>query len=877
MRSTEHRATRRVLLAATALASLVATREARAQVAGRVDAPPAEPPPTAPAPVTIVPPKVVKDEGAAYPEQALKDHVRDPVQVVVILDVDVNGAVTRAVVETPAGHGFDEAAVAAAQKLTFEPALRNGKPVAARIKHGYAFTPPPARFVGKVLRAVGEGKPVAGAEVKLHAQDGTELVAVTAADGTFQIADVKAGTYHFTVSAEHYAPQSGDQDFEPGDEIGNVLRLTPEAEAAAVAQPKVKGEDEVEEVRVKGQRPPREVTRRTIEQREMSRIPGTNGDALRSLQNLPGVARPPGFAGLLIVRGSAPQDTNVFVDGTLIPLVYHFGGLSSVVPTEMLEKIDFYPGNFSAQYGRVMGGIVDVGIRDPKKDKLHGLAQVDLIDARVLAEGPLWNSGWNFAVAGRRSYVDLWLKPVLESTGAGVTTAPVYYDYQAMAERDLGKNSSIRFLFFGADDRIDLLIKSASSSEPALGGGISAHTGFYRGQARYKAKWGKDTEFRLTGAFGSDFIEFALGDNYFTLSTYPLTTRAEIAQKITSNVTMNVGMDMLYSPYDVHVRFPPPPRPGQPPPGPFLSRPAIETSDKDALYRPALFTEFEITPWRGGRLVPGVRLDYSKDTKSWDFGPRVVARQDLTKGFPRTTMKGGAGIFYQPPQPQETNLVFGQPGLTSNRAYHYDVGVEQEITHQIEASLEGYYKQLDHLVTQGAGNVGRGRAYGAEVLLRYKPDARFFGWLAYTLSRSERQDTPDTPMRLSPFDQTHILTVLGSYRLGRGWEIGGRFRLVSGSLYTPQTYGFYDENSGVLLPLSDYPRNGARLPLFHQLDIRVDKVWKFKAWQFSAYLDVQNVYNHANAEGVSYNYNSTQRTYASGLPILPSLGVRGEF
>ena len=43
------------------------------------------------------------------------------------------------------------------------------------------------------------------------------------------------------------------------------------------------------------------VTKRTLEQRELSRIPGTNGDALRSIQSLPGVARPPGLAGLLLV------------------------------------------------------------------------------------------------------------------------------------------------------------------------------------------------------------------------------------------------------------------------------------------------------------------------------------------------------------------------------------------------------------------------------------------------------------------------------------------------------------------------------------------------------------------------------------------------
>src|SRR5688572_13336921 len=75
-----------------------------------------------------------------------------------------------------------------------------------------------------------------------------------------------------------------------------------------------------------------------------------------------------GLAGLLIVRGSAPNGTGYYVDGGDVPLIYHFGGLSSVVPTELLDRIDFYPGNFSARYGRVMGGIVDVALLSPNTE-----------------------------------------------------------------------------------------------------------------------------------------------------------------------------------------------------------------------------------------------------------------------------------------------------------------------------------------------------------------------------------------------------------------------------------------------------------------------------------------------------------------------------
>ncbi|MCL2776720.1 MAG: TonB family protein [Polyangiaceae bacterium] len=842
----------------------------RAQ-AGLVTPPKDEPaPPLTP---TITMPVLKKDEGAVYPAQAIKDKVRDPVTVMLVLELDASGAVKKVVVETPAGHGFDEAAVEAAWKLEFEPAKKNGQSVASKIRHKYEFAPPTSRLVGTVRTQPGD-KPLAGATITVTAENGTTLKATATENGHWQLDGVLAAKYTVTILAEGYGAQVYEQSLDPGEEATIDVRL------ARQAPPPPPGSEDIEEVEVRGQRPAREVTKRTLEQRELARIPGTNGDALRAIQNLPGVARPPGIAGLLIVRGASPNETSTYVDGTLVPMIYHFGGLSSVIPTEMLDKIDFYPGNFSSMYGRVTGAIVDVGVHDPvvKSDhQIHGLAQVDLIDARVLAQGPIGNTGWNFAIAGRRSYVDLWLKPVLKASDAGVTTAPVYYDYQAMLQRewDHGKQN-FRLLFLGSDDRLAILIKSVNGSDPGATGNITFGTAFYRLQARYVGKFSNDTEFRLTAAIGKDAVDFSIGDNYFRLTSWPITPRAELSQRIASGVRNNFGLDIYYAPYTADVRMPPIPQGGQPPPGPFGSQPPRQLSNTSAVYRPAIYDEVELTPFRGTRIVPGVRLDYAKDTGAWDVQPRFVARQELRSEFPKTTLKGGIGRFTQPPQIQETNSVFGTPGLHSNIANQYGFGVEQEVTKLIDFSTEAFYRQYDQLVVQNVGNVGSGHAYGLETLVRYKPDAHFFGFLAYTLSRSVRRDLPTDPERLFEYDQTHILTAVGSYRLGGGWEVGARFRLISGNMQTPQTYGFYDATIGAYMPITSYPPSSVRNPMFHQLDVRIDKTWIHSWGRLGMYLDIQNIYNQGNVEGISYNYNSTLHTYATGLPILPSLGIRAE-
>ena len=94
---------------------------------------------------------------------------------------------------------------------------------------------------------------------------------------------------------------------------------------------------------------------------------------------------------------------------------------------------------------------------------------------------------------------------------------------------------------------------------------------------------------------------------------------------------------------------------------------------------------------------------------------------------------------------------------------------------------------------------------------------------------------------------------------------------------TPNTYGFYDATVGAYIPSLEYPPLAKRNPLVHQLDIRVDKAWTYSWGKLSAYLDIYNVYNAGNVEGVSYNYNYTLSSNATGLPFLPSIGMRADF
>jgi len=863
---------------ATAWLCLIGAGEAGAQPTAAPEADAGES--AAPA---LQPPKLIEFVEAPYPPGAKAEGITG--QVVLQIDIDGEGKVVAVQVQQPAGHGFDEAAMEAARRFVFVPAQREGKAIPSRILYAYKFemkevrpppgqTPPPpttGQLGGTVLLQEGDA-PMPGAKVVITDAAGHRTEVVADGNGRWLMQGILPGVYHVGITVEGFQALEGEEKVAAGEAIDVVYRLTPEGGPL--------------EVTVRGARPDREITKRSIARQELERVPGTSGDALRAVQAMPGVARTGAFDGLIAVRGSEPAGTGVFIDGTWVPYVYHFGGLSSTVPSEMIERLDFYPGNFSARYGRLSGGVIDVATRGIAEDgRYHGLAQVDLIDARVLAEGPIPGlDDWSFVVGGRRSHLDAWLPSLLEAADIGVRTAPVYHDYQAFVEHKKGDRSRLRVGFFGADDRIALSFPSGFEADPGFASGFEESSGFWRLQGSYENQVTDDLNLSLVAAYGLDRYQGTVGALRFDNAFRSLTVRGQVDYEIADWLKVRGGPDILYYPYEVDIRAPQPPLPGEPDPGPYSNRPVMALVDDGVFSAPAAWAEMEVRPVEALQLLLGGRVDYFNLNEDWDVSPRLNARYDIHSEFPRTTVKTGVGIFHQMPDPVYVIKVFGTPTVQSSRSTHYSVGVEQELTEFFEGSVEGFYKDLDEQIvrvaqddgSEGYENVGTGKVYGLEALLRYRFDGRLFGWLAYTLSRSTRTEGPGEPERLFEYDQTHNLTVLASYLLGRGWTVGSKFRYTSGTLHTPCEGGVLNAAAGSYACRSGEPFS-ERLPAFHQLDVRVDKKWTFDAWALTAYLDLQNVYNRANPQGVEYSYNYAQSTTYAGLPILPNLGVRGEF
>ncbi|NNE20128.1 MAG: TonB-dependent receptor [Myxococcales bacterium] len=825
----------------------------------------------------ITPPKLIRFVEADYPEI----EGEEPEETVVELNIVVgkDGRVTEVDVALSAGEAFDEAAAAAARQFVFEPARTDWEPIAARIRYRYVFelkAPTEAITTGWLSGSVllAEDDSAAGSVGIEIANEQGELVRdlVSGPDGTFIATDLEPGKYQITILGGEYGDLEAEEELAAGEVTEVIYRLGAKKRAA------YRGFGETAVIDA----PPREVVKRTIDKEELTRIPGTRGDALRAVELLPGVARPPFGIGLLIVRGSAPQDSESFIDGIPVPLIYHFGGLTSVYNSYQLEKIDFYPGNFSVRYGRRTGGILEVTTRDPAQDRIHGVAEISVIDTFITLEGPITDK---ISISGglRRSLIDLILPAVLPDD-IGVRQAPVYIDYQFKLKFAPTKRDRIRISAYGSSDRLELILEEAGGDDPAIRGNTQFATSFYNNQIDWRRRVGDNVDQELAFNVGPSKITFGLGDEFRLEGTFLQTYgRAEWRYQVTDRVRLIAGLDVFVAPVDLNYVGPQPTsnEGAGSQQGSLAGQEQVIADVDTTVYRPGIYLESGLRLGKFTELILGLRVDYFGDIDAFAVDPRVTT---IFTVRPDMRVKLGVGIFSQPPEFQESDASIGNPNLDPIQAVHVGAGWEYDPIPGFRFGVEGFYKYLwDRAIQTPNGEApfyvtgGIGRIYGAEFSANFRPATgrKYFGYLSYTLSRSERKDGPEEPWRLFDFDQTHILTAAFVYKFPRNWEIGGTFRLVSGNPNTPVIGSVYDALSDVFIPI-DGRVNSLRNPLFHELNVRVQKEWIFKGWQLALFLDIRNAYNQQNQEGIIYNFDFTQQSPLLGLPIIPSLGVRGQ-
>ena len=850
------------------------------------------------APILTKAPQISRFVEASFPPSAPVEQT----DAVVVLDLllDEQGNVSDARVSQSAGGAFDAAALAAAKQFSFTPAEIDGKPAPIRIQYRYRFHREQeviqrSSIRGKIRdRVSGAGLP----DVAVVLDTGVRTK--TDAEGLFEFQDVPPGEHTLVLSGPNMAALQTAERVEQGKSI----EVTYDVSVQVVTPEQIeKGEVDDLEILIVAPKVTAEVLATRVEAESAKRVAGTQGDVLKVVENMPGVARASVGSGDVVVWGAGPNDTRVYVDNVRIPALYHFGGFRSVVHSDLVRSVELVPGAYSASYGRGLGGLITVATNDPTTSDLRASAQVDVLDASASAGAS--NGKWAVALGGRRSHLDQAFSRVLDEKSQQYFAIPRYYDGSARGHYQVDETSSIQVGVMASGDEITRRVQSA---DPTARREETRSLYFERVLFRYQTEdtsgsrttivpwFGRDRT-ALTGTFGSVPVELA-GESFL----YGL--RSNWSGKAADNVTAQVGIDLelLQSEYHRRGSTSSPSREGdarvfgQPPADQINTDTWKALTGSFAPYAEADIALFDDRT----HVVPGLRLEpYLASVnrrRPTEGGPRVGAfdgdltvqpRLSLRHRFgERLLIKGAWGVYRQPAPAEDLSSVFGNPLLGTSNATHYLLGAESELGFDLHVEAAAFLSQSKHLsvrnplpspsVAEALVAEGEGRSYGMQVMLRRNLGAGFFGWLAYTLLRSERRLTASHPWRLFDYDQTHVLTALASYDLGHGFEVGARARVASGYPRTPVVDTYYDSRRDQYEPILGQ-QNSIRIPYFFQLDARLSKRWKFTGNEIEAYLDVLNTTNQQNPEEIVYNSNYSEKKYINGLPVLPVVGLKWSY
>ncbi|MEZ4315885.1 MAG: TonB-dependent receptor [Myxococcota bacterium] len=803
-----------------------------------------------------------------YPVAAL-DQGQSAV-VLLRLSIDEQGAVELVQIEESAGPAFDAAARDAARAFRFAPGLdANGDPAPAEILWQLRFEPslaPVVRIEGDV-RTRGLVTPGAGFRVEAVGANGEVRYATADARGHFRFAGLDDGPWVVRLAEPGYEALTAAVEVVPG-KVGTVAFNPAETRPWEV--------EEADEVVVVYEREAAvEVSERVLSTEDIYYLPGTGGDVVKAVQNLPGVGRPAFGIGQLLIRGTAPEDSAYYLDGARLPAVFHFAGFSTVLNGDILEEVALLSGNYSARYGRTLGGVVDLRVSDALPERSGGYVSVDLFQATGFVEQRIGDRT-SLSVSGRRSYVDAVLTPVLSGLGSSAVRAPRYYDFQvrALHQSDQG---TVDAMFLLSDDAFRIVGDADDADEVQIG----LNDRFQKARIRWTHALGNGWKGDVTFLAGPETRSFAIApDGGARETTTALNSRLELTRGYESTpFAWRTGLDLYTGGFDWKYDV-----------ASFGGRTVEEgfvwfTSPSPYVEPSVRVGVFELTG--GLRLDPWV-LDSGYAAFAVD--PRFVGR---VRPAANTVFEAAIGQFSQFPGPRQVIASQGgNPDLGPQRSIQASVGLEQRLG-PVDLEVTMFGSELSNLVsgredafrfftgpppvgpldTGDYENDGRGRVVGVESLLKLRTD-RTLAWLAATLSRSTRLKRPDGKEELFEYDQPLVVTALVSHQLPKRWRLGARARFGSGNPYTPVVNRTYDLDRREFLPVYGEV-DSARLPPFFSLDVRIDKDFQFRRWQLTAYLDIQNATNRQNVDVIGWTDDYSEEDPIAGLPLVPAFGLKG--
>lgn len=658
-----------------------------------------------------------------------------------------------------------------------------------------------------------------------------------------------------------------------------------------------------------------------VTKKDIEAVPTTGGgsDIVSYFQTVPGVISTGDQGGQLYVRGGAPIQNKVMLDGMTIYNPFHSIGFFSVFDTDIIRNTKIYTGGYPSDYGGRISSVMDISTRDGNRNKFEGKVSATPFGAKMLFEGPFKKAPKNgkgssisYLFSGKTSYL--------------AQTSKVLYTYVDTAG-----------LPFNYTDLYGKITFDGSSGSKFNVFGFN-----YVDSVKYQAI--SNLAWKARG-IGGNFVLVPQGSpviitGKFSASNYLITLDDKTQAPDSSRVQgFNFGFDFKYYLKKDEIRY------GVEVVGYNTKYQTINSVNRvikqeDNTTEIAAYFSYKMT--RGRLLIePGFRMHYYAALANFSPEPRLDM---LFNANEKLRFKLAAGIFSQNlissnSDRDVVNLFYGFLSGSSNlpdfytnqdgeqkevkhylqKADHFIFGTEYSFNDNFSLNVEGYYKLFTQLTNTNRNKiyednaefvdkpdelkkdfiVETGDAKGVDIVFKYTDDKNYL-WLTYSLGKVNRWDGFQTYPPI--WDRRHNINLVALRKFGKDgtWEVSARWNFGSALPFT-QTSGFYanipvdnintnitTSNSNEISVLYGQLNQG-RMSDYHRLDLSAKKTIEFKKIiksdnpngkdkevvksTMEIIASITNVYNRENIFYVDRITND--KVYQ--LPIIPALGFSWAF
>ncbi len=626
---------------------------------------------------------------------------------------------------------------------------------------------------------------------------------------------------------------------------------------------------------------------------EVRRSPGSAGDVSRIMLNLPSLAKVNDTKNSLIVRGGSPLENAFYIDNIEIPNINHYptqgssDGPIGLINVDFIKDVNFYSGGFNTMYGDKLSSIMEMRYREGNRKETDTQIDLSFQGVGVSSEGPINNGKGSWLFGLRRSYFDM----IFQTTDIN-GPIPTYYDFQGKVVYDLSQNHKLSLInifsfdkskqtqdegvkfesnYFGKFDMVNNT--SGINWQYLWGGNGFSNTSVSHTFMKYEIdNWETRTGNQLLFNESTEqIVNFRNSNNYRINST--------------NRIEFGIEAKYLFNKY-AQTYFTYTDRFGN-------VSPEIKVLDNFNTFKTGMFAVYNWKPFDAVTINPAVRIDYFGFNKHFLFSPRASIQFELNE---KTSFTASTGLYHQnlPIVLLAQNNSFKE--LKDPYSIHYIIGLNHLLSDDTRLILELYRKEynnfpmddsqpavflIDRIYDESFFSgytklLSNGKAYsqGIEAMIQKKLAKDFYGLISLSYFRAKYKDLNGI-WRNRIYDNKYSFTIEGGYKPNEFWEFSLRWIYAGGAPYTPfnsvaskaASRGIYNESEV----------NSERLPVFHSLNLRIDKRFYFEKSNLVVFLSVWNAYDRKNVWTYSWNEINNEIKPEESWSTMPVFGLEFEF